>query len=327
MRAVRKLVGLLAVAVCGVGLSGTAVGAEQIVVAHYDSQLFGAPYAIAMAKGYFQEGGLKELKVLGSSGGGTSVRNMLASGAFFAEVALPSAIAAIAQGHDLKIVSPGVDGLDAFWVTRAGMKIETPEDLKGKRIAYTRPQSVSEGIIHTFLEQNGLSSADVKLVAIGGIGAGITALQQDKVDLAILPEPVFSDLMRGGAPYKVVGWLNDKLPKITQTVGVATIETITNSPDKLRAAIAARRKGVDFLYANPGEAAAITSKLYGLPPAVMEGAIGNLRKLSSTWWNPGRFDRKAMSDMVQVLHRAGAIEKDVDWSQVIDDRFIPDDLR
>jgi hypothetical protein len=43
--------------------------------------LSGAPDSIALAKGYYQCGGLNELKVLSSWGGGTSVRNMLTSGA------------------------------------------------------------------------------------------------------------------------------------------------------------------------------------------------------------------------------------------------------
>jgi NitT/TauT family transport system substrate-binding protein len=50
-------------------------------VAKSRGSLYGAPDAIALAKGYFQDGRLNELNLLSSSGGGTSVRNMLASGA------------------------------------------------------------------------------------------------------------------------------------------------------------------------------------------------------------------------------------------------------
>jgi hypothetical protein len=43
--------------------------------------LCGAPDTIALAKGYFQYGGLNELKVPSFAGGDTSVRSRLASGA------------------------------------------------------------------------------------------------------------------------------------------------------------------------------------------------------------------------------------------------------
>jgi hypothetical protein len=72
--------------------AGVGVNTEEGVTCHITSPrvadkvaisrggLFGAPYTIALAKGYFYDG-LNELKVLGSSGGGPSVRNMLVSGA------------------------------------------------------------------------------------------------------------------------------------------------------------------------------------------------------------------------------------------------------
>ena len=110
---------------------------------------------------------------------------------------------------------------------------------------------MSESIIFAILKSYNIKPADVKMVAIGDFGAGLTALEHNKVDIAIIPEPIYSQKMKAGAKYKVIPWLDAKMPAYTQTVGIATDEMIAKKGDKLRAVIEARRKGVDLLYANP----------------------------------------------------------------------------
>src|SRR5262245_42462492 len=116
------------------GLAAAAAArAEDIVVTHYGSLLYGVPYAIALDQGWFKETGVDVKGILTSKGGGTSVRNMMAGDTLFAEVALPAALSAIKEGFNIKILSGGTDGSSGFWVTRPGEAIDKPEDLKGKR--------------------------------------------------------------------------------------------------------------------------------------------------------------------------------------------------
>ena len=53
--------------------------AEQITVTHWGVLMYGAPYAIAIEKGYYKEAGLDIDGVLTSKGGGTTMRNVMAS--------------------------------------------------------------------------------------------------------------------------------------------------------------------------------------------------------------------------------------------------------
>ena len=93
--------------------------AESITVTHYGSAFYGAPYAVAMAKGFFRERGVDITGILTSAGGGTSVRNMLASDLPFGEVALSAAVAAINHGQPLKILFGGVDTIDDIvWIAK-----------------------------------------------------------------------------------------------------------------------------------------------------------------------------------------------------------------
>src|SRR5688572_22789266 len=78
---------------------------NEISVSLWGQVLGGAPYAVALEKRLFEKAGITITGILGSTGGGTTVRNVLAAGLPYGEVALPAAIAAINQGFDIKLVN------------------------------------------------------------------------------------------------------------------------------------------------------------------------------------------------------------------------------
>ena len=148
-------------------------------------------------------------------------------------------------------------------------------------------------------------------------------LVANKIDVAIIPEPIYSQKEKAGVKYKLLPWLDEKLPAYTQTVGIATDETIAKHGPKLRAVIEGRRKGVEFLYANPKESAAILAKAYNLPPDVAASAIDNILKMNPTWWNRGGLQQPLMEAMAEALGSVGALQLPVDWKAAINDSFIP----
>lgn len=322
MKAFKAAVRAFACASLGL-LSVTTARAEDILVTHYGSLLYGVPYAIAMEKGYFKEGGVDVTGILTSKGGGTSVRNMMAGDTLFAEVALPAALSAIKEGFNIKIISGGTNGRSSFWVTRPNEAIDKPADLKGKRFVYSRPKSVSEAITLSVLKSWDIPAAEVKMIAIGDFGAGLTALEHSKVDVAIIPEPIYSQKEKAGTKYKTLGWLDEKLPPYTQTVGIATDEAIAKNGAKLKAVIEARRRGVEFLHANPKEAAQIVAKAYNLPLDVTTNALNNIMKVNPTWWSRGELAMPMMQSMADALGAVGALKLPVDWKAATDTQFAP----
>src|SRR6185295_98014 len=81
--------------------------AEEISVTQWGQSLYGAPFAVGMDKGLFKQAGIDITGIIGSGGGGTTVRNILASSTPYGEVALSAALAAANQGIDLVIVNVG----------------------------------------------------------------------------------------------------------------------------------------------------------------------------------------------------------------------------
>jgi NitT/TauT family transport system substrate-binding protein len=182
---------------------------------------------------------------------------------------------------------------------------------------------VSESTILAILKSFNIAPSDVKMVAIGDFGAGLTALEHDKVDVAIIPEPIYSRKMKEGVKYKILPWLASRIPAYTQTVGIATEEAIAKQTPKLRAVVEARRKGVEYLYAHPKEAAQILAKAYNLPPDIAESAVSNTLSQNPTWWNEGELKQPLMEAMADALASVGALQLPIDWQAAVDGRFVP----
>src|SRR5674476_138247 len=105
--------------------------AEQITVTHWGVLMYGAPYAIAIEKGYYK-------------------------------VALSAALAAMKQGIDLKIIHTGVRTVgEILWVTTPDSNISSVKDLAGKKVAFTSPKSVTDMLLTMVSDKYGIKTETV----------------------------------------------------------------------------------------------------------------------------------------------------------------------
>ena len=298
--------------------------AEDITVTHWGAQFYGAPYAVAMEKGWFKSGTFDVTGIITSTGGGTSLRNTLASPMPIGEVALPAVIEAMRAGAKLKMIYSGVGSVaEQVWATRPGQPYHSIKDLKGKRIGYTRPASVSNMILLMALEKSGMKASEVELVAVGGVGAVLAAVQQGSIDAGNINEPLWT---RDKAKLQQVFWIKDVMsPAMTQTVGITTEDFMKKRPDVIKAVIDGRLRGVRFIYEHPDEAADIVSKLHKWDPAVTRQVFAELIK--DKWWDQGAFNLDGLNAMLNGMRLVGEFKGELDWATLIDERFLPADLK
>ena len=317
---------LRAIAVAAGLLGAGSAGAIDLTVTHFGTGMYGVPFAIARDKGWFKtEAGLDVTGFITSAGGGTTIRNALASDIPYGEVALPAAIAAIQQGVPLTIVHGGVLSVaDQVWVTRKDETgISKFADLKGKTLGYSSPKSVTDILTSLMINQNGLTGA-LERKSVGGIGSGLTALREGGVDMTYVTEPVWS---KEKVNFRQAWWSTDIAPRVTQTVGIVRTDYLKKNPDVIKGIIAARRKGVEFVKAHPAEAAPIMGREYKIPAEQAKSAIESVLG-KGVYWSRGEFDYEGMEVMLKGLQLVKAIpEGPFDWSKVIDESFLPSDLR
>lgn len=304
---------------------GTSASAVNLTVTHWADGMYGVPFAVALEKGYFKEAGVDVTGFITSQGGGTTVRNAMASDIPYGEVALPAAIAAFKQGVDLTIVHGGVLSLaDIYWVANANSPLNSIKDLKGKKLGYSSPKSVTDMVSTMSLSKAGiLPNVDRK--AVGSLSAAITSLREGAIDVIYTTEPVYS---REKASLKMVFKSTDVLPNATQTVGVVRTDYLKKHPDVIKAIIAARRKGVEFVLKNPSEAGDIVAKHYKMSADIVKMSINEILASKGTYWSTGKLDYEGMNTMLSGLVLVKAVEPGpFDWSKIVDENQLPVDQR
>jgi NitT/TauT family transport system substrate-binding protein len=297
------------------------VQAYKLAVSQYGRVTATLPWAVATEKGYFKDAGIDVEQIIAGMGGGTTLRNMLASDLPYGEVATSAALAAIRSGRDIVIVNTASSHIgEIALVANPKSNIHKVQDLSGKKAGYTAPKSTSELLLRLALKEAGMAGK-VEAVATGGFGGGLTALDTGGIDAAPLIDPI---LTLQPDRYRVIFSFADIIPRVTWLVGVSTRKFAKENPELLRKMIAIHRKAVDYIYANHDEAVRIYAKVWDADPKQVAKYFPKYFTYEGEW-SRGGFEKAALDKMSEGLQLVGDTDKPVDWSKVIDQQFLPKD--
>jgi NitT/TauT family transport system substrate-binding protein len=305
-----------------VSLLTTHAEAAKITVTQYGRIVATLPWAVALEKGMFKDAGLDIDGITPGSGGGTSLRNMLAGDLPYAEVSTSVIIAATQQGMQLKAIDSGSNHIgELAWAAKPGSGINSIRDLVGKKVAFTNPRSTTEQVILTALKREGLTGK-VEALPLGGLGPALTALSQDAVAAAPLNDPAMT---LTPDKYKILFYGYQYYPKFTWQAGVTTNEFAEKHPDILRKIVAVHRRAVEFVYNNREEAMRIYAKVWH----VSEDEARAILPKYYGWehWSRGDFSKEGLAAVNDGLMLVGELQGGFDWSRVIDQSFLDEDLR
>jgi NitT/TauT family transport system substrate-binding protein len=312
----------LAAAVTAAAFVATPACAAKITVSQYGRLVATLPWAVALEKGMFKEAGLEIDGITAGAGGGTSLRNMLAGDLPYAELATSAAIAGSLAGVELKALASSSNHIgELTWAAKPDAGIASIKDLVGKKVAYTSPKSITEMVIRTALKQEGLTGK-VEVLPLGGLGPALTALAQGAVAAAPWNDPA---LTVTPDKYKVLFYGHQYYPRFTWQVAVTTKEFAAKSPATLRKLLAVHRKAVEFVYANRAETARIYAKVWEVSAAEADAILPKYYEWQH--WSRGDFSQEGLAAVVDGLISVGDLKEPFDWSRLIDQSLLDEDLR
>ncbi|WP_074703473.1 ABC transporter substrate-binding protein [Arthrobacter crystallopoietes] len=200
----------------------------SIAVSQWPSLAFAVPYHVAMEKGYFEDEGINIEEVIAGSGGGTTVRSVLAGDLAFGEVATSALVESQDAGSTLVAVGGGSQQVgEVVWVAPQNSSLESIEDLAGKNVGYTNPGSVTESALAIALDRAGVDASTLEQRATGGVSEGLTAMEGGAVDATIHSDPLYA---AQDDKYKLLWRSTDYITNYQQTIIVTSPTLVEEDP-------------------------------------------------------------------------------------------------
>lgn len=233
----------------------------------------------------------------------------LASGdiQFLYAVGATSVILAASNEADIKIISTYSRSPKAFKLFGKDDSIQSPEDLRGKKVAGPKGTILHELLV-AYLAGAGMTEADIEFVSMG-IPDSQAALAGGSVDAALLAGPTAYNMEKDGFPV-----ITDGTGLTEATIVVATSGAYIDShPDEVKAFLEAQKQVLDSIQADEEAAMEATAKETGLTvDAVKE--MYPMYDFDMTIYDS---DIEAMKKTEIFMKDNGMIENDVDIESLI----------
>jgi NitT/TauT family transport system substrate-binding protein len=256
------------------------------------------------------DGGSYEIVLFDNS---PDMKNAIVSGSIdFAVLGVPSMLAGVAAGEDVRIIASAANGGFGFV---GKPDIATVDDLRGRRIAYPAG-ATQEILLKLILEKNGLDpKQDVTLVNLP-FSDMANAYRSEQVDAFMGAEVGPSIALNAGAK-------NIASPYDTPIGGVniafgTRASLIEQNPELVGAVVKDLAAATDYMAAHPDEWATKVVNEFGLDPDVIKTAITNIYPR----WQLDEEYRRHVAALAELMVAFDQISGAPDMSKVFDTTFV-----
>lgn len=233
----------------------------------------------------------------------------LASGdiQFLYAVGATSVILAASNEADIRIISTYSRSPEAFKLFGKDDSIQSPEDLRGKKVAGPKGTILHELLV-AYLAGAGMTENDIEFMSMG-IPDSQAALAGGSVDAALLAGPVAYNMEKDGFPV-----ITDGTGLTEATIVVATSGAyIEEHPDEVEAFLEAQKQVLDTIETDVEAAMEATAK----ETELTVDAVKEMYPMYDFDMTIRDSDIEAMKKTVVFMKENGMIENDVDIESLI----------
>jgi NitT/TauT family transport system substrate-binding protein len=270
-------------------------------------------------EGFFKKQGL-DMTIIYVSSGVLAAQTVVSGSALIANNSISDVLNAIAAGAPLKIVTVNIDRFQHLFVARPG--INSPKDMKGKKVAVSRYGAFSDIETRFLIRQWGMDpDRDVQILQIGNSAARSAALISGGVDGAVVT-PSFVPVARN-AGLNVIFDLSTIKTRFANIGLMAQDKLIRDQPRLVKAAVAGLVHGIKFWKSNPDVAKAYLKQIHRVSAADLDIIYEDGSKNVRSEPTPDLDGIQTAWESIPELKARGP----VDFKKFVDARFIEEVLR
>ena len=307
---------LAAALAVGLSLSGNAIAQgkdKAVLLLNWYTYSEHAPFYLGKERGYFDQEGL-DLDIQEGRGSGITVQAVAAGTATFGYADVPTMIKAASKGAPVTAVGVALQTSPMSVMGFADKNIRKPEDIKGKIVAVTPGDSMSQ-IWPLFLKKTGLKDTDFKQVA-GDAQTKLNAVINAQADL-LLGYVMDQAIKLQDATHKPVYPIRfaDYGVNLVSSGIVVQKDFLKSKPDVVKRFMRAATRSLEEAARNPD--AAIDAMLKAQPKSgVKDTALVGLKNTIALYHGPDnpkdppfRVSANNMAETLQLLVEYGGVDK------------------
>ena len=289
-------------------------GSNSIVLGYYGGTCE-CPLFIAYENGYFKEQGLDVKLTLVAQ----DTAMLVSTNKIDAIMVTPGIFPGMAEGLDVKILDAAHTGC-IQGATKADSGINSPADLKGKRVGVAAEGDVPQLQLSEEMRQAGLDpTTDVEWIIYPDPQLEM-ALEKDEIDAFASWDPFTTMALENGYKLYFSTTTGDFFKHDICCFYAMNPKTLENNPELGKKFIAALSQAHEFITENPEEAATIM-----LDKEYTVGEVDMTAKLLGDYeWvsNDKARDEESIKKIISWCKDGGAISEDLDEEKFLKDYFV-----
>ena len=311
---IKRLTCIAAALVALVALPAFAQGKEKVVLLlNWYVYSEHAPFFLGKERGYFDQEGI-DLEIQEGRGSGVTVQAVAAGTATFGYADVATMIKAASKGAPVTAVGVALQTSPMSAMGFADRNIRKPEDIKGKTVAVTPGDSMSQ-IWPLFLKKTGLKESDFRTVS-GDAQTKLNAVMNNQADL-LLGYVMDQAIKLQDATHKDIYPIRfaDYGVNMVSSGIIVQKDYLKAHPDVVKRFMRATTRSLEEAAKNPD--AAVDAMLKANPKSgVKETALVGMKNTASLYKGPDnpndrplRVGAKNMDETLALLVEYGGLEK------------------
>jgi NitT/TauT family transport system substrate-binding protein len=276
------------------------------------------PNWAAEQKGFFKEEGFTDVKILLFQGDAPTVQALAGGTIDLCVASLTGLVNTITAGQKFKAVWGGYNMAHFEWYGLP--KYKSISETKGGRYGISKYGSMTDFLTRYVLRKAGLDPAkDVTILPLGGAAQFLAALAAGQLDASILSIPNTYTAVEKG--YVRLATQRELIsPDYPSHIVYTKEEFIARNPNTIKAYLRATGKAIDWIKANPDEAAKLVNKQMKYP---VDHARKGIDDVAYGWSSDGRLPQEAgMKVFWSIAVEAGDVKEPWSNSKWLDDTFL-----
>jgi ABC-type nitrate/sulfonate/bicarbonate transport system substrate-binding protein len=276
------------------------------------------PLDIGIAEGIFKKHGLDV--VASAFTGDAKLQQAFAAGAIDIGIGSGPGMAFIAKGAPvLGVAEEAGPPLGITLCVAADGPVKTVADLKGRTASISSVGSQTEWMIRELSRQQGWGPDGIKMVALGGVPAQLSALRTKQVDAVPFDITTAYKLQSAGQARLLLKF-GDIVKDYINHVIFATDEVVAKRPDDLRQFLAAWFETIAFVKTHKSETVRVASGVLKIPEPIIGRVYDETLRMLS---DDGKFDRRGLAVLSRSFVEMKMLPKEPDMSKLYTERFLP----